>query len=55
MDEVQPTTWQLTATDSVAALQKAGSLGLTPYVSSGSTVSPVTIRVSDFFARPVTN
>ncbi len=51
----EPAAWQLTATDSVAALQKPGSVGLIAYVSSGSTVTPVTIKVSDLSARPVTN
>jgi hypothetical protein len=49
----EPPAWQLTVTDSAAALQAAGSVGLTAYVSSGSTVSPVTVRVSEFSARPV--
>jgi len=31
----EPASWQLTATDSTAALQAAGSVGLTAYVSSG--------------------
>ncbi|HYN71089.1 MAG TPA: hypothetical protein VES60_01210 [Nakamurella sp.] len=42
----EPTAWQLTATDSFAGLQA--------YVSSGSTVTPVTLRASDFSARSAT-
>lgn len=50
----EPAAWQLTATDATTALQKAGSFALTDYLSSASTVTPVTLRVADFSARPVT-
>ena len=49
----EPSGWQLTTTDSFAALQAAGWVGLQSYVSSTSTVTPVTLRVSDLSARPV--
>ncbi len=48
----EPTAWQLTATDAFAGLQTAGSVGVSPYLSSGSTVSPISLRFSDFSARP---
>ncbi|MET0866236.1 MAG: PKD domain-containing protein [Nakamurella sp.] len=49
---VEPVAWQLSATDSFTALQAPGSVGLSPYLSSSSTVSPVTVRFADLSARP---
>ena len=49
----EPAAWQLTATDSSPALQVAGSIGLTVYVSSGSTNAPIVAQVSSLAARPV--
>ncbi|MET0965599.1 MAG: PKD domain-containing protein [Nakamurella sp.] len=49
---VEPTTWQLSTTDSYAALQAAGSIGMSPYLSSGSTVSPIILRFADLSVRP---
>jgi hypothetical protein len=48
----EPTAWQLTTTDSVAALQVPGSVGVQMYVSGSSTVTPVTLKVSNFSAQP---
>ncbi len=50
----EPAAWQVSIADSVAGLQARGSVGLQIYVSSGSTVTPVTLRASDFSARPAT-
>lgn len=47
----EPAGWQLTATDSTPALQAAGSIGLTTYLSSGGTVLPVTAKLSALSAR----
>ena len=47
----EPATWQLTSTDSTAALQSAGAVGITTYLSSSSTIAPVTARLSAFSAR----
>jgi hypothetical protein len=43
----EPTAWRLTATDSTAAFQVPGSIGLIGYLSARSTVAPVTILVDD--------
>lgn len=50
----EPTTWQTTATDSTAALQLSGAIGLTAYVSSGATNAPIAVKVRDLTARAVT-
>lgn len=46
---VEPTGWALTRTDTAAALQVPGSVGLGAYLS-GSATTPVTVRVSAFRA-----
>ncbi|WP_182113257.1 MULTISPECIES: PKD domain-containing protein [unclassified Actinotalea] len=46
----EPTTWQLTATDSTAALQAAGGVGLVSYVSASSTTFPLTVTFDDLVA-----
>ncbi len=48
----EPAAWQLTATDSFAGLQAPGSVGVSPYLSSSSTISPIVLRFRDFSARP---
>lgn len=48
---VEPAAWQLSTTDSYAGLQRAGSLGLNSYLSSGSTNAPVLLRISELTAR----
>ena len=50
----EPAAWQVSVTDATSALQARGSVGLQIYLSSGSTVTPVTLRASDFTARPAT-
>lgn len=50
----EPAGWQLTATDSTAALQTAGAVGITTYLSGSSTVFPVTAKFSAFSARTTT-
>ena len=49
----EPSTWNATATDSTAALQVAGGLGLTSYLSSSATNAPVSARFDDLSAAPV--
>jgi PKD repeat protein len=46
----EPDAWQFSATDSTAALQSAGSLGVLAYLSSGATNAPVTVSIDDFVA-----
>ncbi|SDS43391.1 Calcineurin-like phosphoesterase [Friedmanniella luteola] len=41
----EPTTWQRSVTDTTAGLQTAGSVGVSPYLSSGATNAPVTVRL----------
>ncbi|HEU5223299.1 MAG TPA: PKD domain-containing protein [Candidatus Lumbricidophila sp.] len=48
----EPSTWLLSTTDSTAALQTAGNIGLIGYLS-GSATNPVTIAFDDLLARPV--
>ena len=43
----EPATWQRSATDTTAGLQTAGSVGITPYLSSSATNSPVTLQVDE--------
>ncbi len=47
----EPATWNLTVSDSTAALQKAGSPGLIGYLSGSATNVPVTLRVDDFAVK----
>ena len=44
----EPTTWSITATDSTAALQVTGTLGLLAYLSSSTTNAPVLLTVDDY-------
>jgi len=48
----EPGTWQVTGTDTTAALQSAGSVGLFTFVSGTSTNSPWVFRFDDFRADP---
>jgi PKD repeat protein len=50
--QTEPTAWQTTGTDTYAALQAAGAVGLTAYLSSSVTNVPVTVRLSNLSARP---
>ncbi|MDJ0349981.1 PKD domain-containing protein [Cryobacterium sp. PH29-G1] len=43
----EPTAWQTTATDATAALQTSGAVGLSFYLGSTATVSPVTATFDD--------
>jgi PKD repeat protein len=46
----EPATWQVTATDTTAALQQPGSIGIVGYVSGSATTVPVTVNVADLWA-----
>jgi PKD repeat protein len=50
----EPTTWPVTATDSTAALQQPGGVGLTASLSSAVTNAPIVASVSRLSARPTT-
>lgn len=43
----EPATWTISGTDATAALQAAGGVGFTGYVSGGATNAPVTISIDD--------
>ena len=45
----EPAAWQVSATDSTAALQAAGGIGISSYMSSSAT-APVTLSVDDLSA-----
>lgn len=44
----EPTTWQVSATDSTAGLQVAGSVGVTSYTGSSTTPAPLGVSFDDF-------
>ena len=44
----EPATWQLTTTDATATLQNPGAVGITTYLSSAATNSPVTASIDNF-------
>jgi hypothetical protein len=46
----EPTAWQVSATDSTAALQGAGVIGFENYMSSSATNAPVTVRLYNYSA-----
>ena len=48
----EPAAWLLTATDSTAALQVAGGVGINGYTASGVTNAPITARVTNLWAGP---
>ncbi|NTW42550.1 MAG: PKD domain-containing protein, partial [Cellulomonadaceae bacterium] len=48
----EPATWQVTATDSTAALQTAGGIGLSSYLSASATNAPMTVTFDDLTAVP---
>lgn len=46
----EPISWQVTATDSAAALQAAGQIGIASYLSGSSTALPLTVTFDDLWA-----
>jgi PKD repeat protein len=48
----QPTGWQISVTDSTAALQVPGAVGIVSFLTSNSTVAPVALQVSSFSSGP---
>ncbi|WP_426625424.1 PKD domain-containing protein [Leifsonia sp. McL0607] len=49
----EPTAWALSTTDSTAALQVAGTVGLRSYLSGSATTTPVVTRWDNFAVVPV--
>ena len=50
---VEPSTWLVTATDTTAAMQVAGGLGVTTYLSGTATNAPIVESFDDLQAGPV--
>jgi large repetitive protein len=48
----EPTAWMLSTTDSTAALQVAGTVGLRSYLSASATTTPVVTRWANFAVVP---
>lgn len=48
----EPGAWQVSATDTTAALQSPGGVGITAYVSGSATAVPVQVDVDDLWAGP---
>ncbi|WP_431278362.1 PKD domain-containing protein [Leifsonia poae] len=48
----EPATWQASATDTTAALQAAGSVGLRAYLSGTATDAPLTTKFDNFVVTP---
>lgn len=49
----EPAGWNLTASDSTAALQAPGSIGVLTYLAANATNAPVTVSVDNLRAGPV--
>ena len=47
----EPTTWLVSGSDTTAAFQGPGSIGLLSYLSGSATNAPVTVKYSEFAAR----
>jgi hypothetical protein len=48
----EPATWQASVTDSTAALQAAGAVGLRAYLSGTATDVPLTTKFDNFVVTP---
>ncbi|MFF1632848.1 PKD domain-containing protein [Leifsonia sp. NPDC058248] len=48
----EPTTWQASVTDTTAALQAAGSVGLRAFLSGTATDAPLTTKFDNFVVTP---
>ncbi|MDN4598305.1 PKD domain-containing protein [Leifsonia virtsii] len=51
--QAQPASWQVSATDSTAGLQAAGSVGLRAYLSATATATPVTVSFDNYLVTAV--
>ena len=49
----EPSTWRLTSSDTTAALQSAGAVGIASYLSGSATNAPVKISVLDYAVQPL--
>ena len=46
--QTEPTAWNVTATDTTAALQNPGAVGLYTFLSGAATNAPIAVQVDDF-------
>jgi len=53
--DTEPASWRLSTTDTTAAVQSAGGIGVWTYLSSAATNAPVTITVDNVSARHTLN
>lgn len=51
--DAEPTAWTVTTTDTTAALQSAGSVGVYSYLSSSATNGPIVAKFDQFVVTPV--
>jgi PKD repeat protein len=49
----EPSSWQVSRTDSTAGLQAAGGVGLRAYTSAITTNTPITVSFDNFLAAPI--
>jgi len=49
----EPTTWQMTSTDTTASLQNAGGVGIRGYLSASTTNGPVSLKLDKIVATTV--
>lgn len=50
--QAEPSAWQATATDTTAALQAPGGIGLSLYLSGSATLAPVSVAFDNLTAKP---
>ncbi|MEO7018105.1 MAG: PKD domain-containing protein, partial [Leifsonia sp.] len=51
--QTEPAAWQASATDSTAALQASGTIGLRSYLSASATATPITVKFSTYSVNVV--
>ena len=47
----EPVNWMVSVSDTFAALQTAGMVGLQPYLSSTATNAPIVVRIDNLVVR----
>ena len=52
-DSPEPSAWQVQTSDNTAGLQQPGGVGVTGYISSTTTNSPVVIGIDNFEVRSI--
>ena len=50
--QAEPAGWNVTATDTTAALQNPGAVGLYTFLSGSATNAPIAVQVDDFEVVP---